>query len=69
MSGRDPGDSTGMLRGRGHHRRGSRGVPKVVEDQEHAEQEAEVADPVDDEGLLAGVRRALSLSNQKPMSR
>jgi hypothetical protein len=37
-------------------------------DQEHAEQEPEVADPVDDEGLHAR-RRLTGSSNQKPIRR
>ena len=44
-------------------------VPKCREQQEHAEQEAEVADAVDDEGLLAGVWPRSVFWNQKPMSR
>jgi hypothetical protein len=38
------------------------------EDQQRAEDEAEVADAVDDEGLLAGVAADFFL-NQKPISR
>ena len=43
-------------------------VPSAVPDAEHGDQEAEVADPVHDERLLAGVGVHLVL-NQKPISR
>jgi hypothetical protein len=43
-------------------------VPNVKERQKDPEDEAPVADAVDEERLLAGIRRAL-FSYQKPMSR
>ena len=41
---------------------------EVLNQQEHRQQEAEVADAVDDEGFLGRVGRGV-LSNQKPISR